>query len=162
MAKLSSYRMKEELLKLAWQKRGFQLHGKSVNLDHDYAPDVLKKRKEYAEAKSVLKEKKIRFQTPFPARLRVFYPEGTVVYGSAGEATGDMAKRGSRLLNTRNLCWSRFRSSHGERAGDRGTGREQAKGGATWKNYRCLGARIQNDYKTSVIHESLGVPEMKG
>lgn len=44
--------------------------------------------------KVVLKEKKIRFQTPFPARLRVFYSEGTVLYGSPEEATGDMAKRG--------------------------------------------------------------------
>ena len=63
VARLASYRMKEELLKLAWQMRGFQLHRKSVYLDHDYALDVLKKPKEYAQAKSVLKEKKIRFQT---------------------------------------------------------------------------------------------------
>lgn len=128
VAKLSSYRMKEELLKLAWQKRGFQLHGKSVNLDHDYAPDVLKKRKEYAEAKSVLKEKKIRFQTPFPARLRVFYSEGTVVYGSAEEATGDMAKRGfsvsvikhpeSLLEQIQKFTWRMSRrSGNRERAG---------------------------------------------
>lgn len=94
VVKMSSYRMKEELLKMAWQKRGFQHLGKRVYLDHDYAPDVLKKRREYAEAKAVLKEKKIRFQTPFPARLRVFYQEGVVMYGSAEEATEDMAKRG--------------------------------------------------------------------
>ena len=97
VAKMSSFRMKEEILRLAWQKRGFQLHGKRINLDHDYAPDVLKKRREYVEAKSVLKEKSIRFQTPFPARLRVFYPEGTVLYGSAEEATEDMAKRGLQV-----------------------------------------------------------------
>lgn len=35
--------MKEELLKLAWQKRRFLLHEKRVNLDHDYVPVVLKK-----------------------------------------------------------------------------------------------------------------------
>lgn len=94
VVKMSSYRMKEELLRMAWQKRGFQYLGKRVNLDHDYAPDVLKKRREYAEAKAILKEKKIRFQTPFPARFRVFYQEGVVMYGSAEEATEDMAKRG--------------------------------------------------------------------
>ncbi len=80
------------MLRLAWQKRG--LHRKRINLNHDYTPDVLKKRREYAEAKSVLKEERIRFQTLFPPRLRMFYPEGTVLYGSAEEATGDMAKRG--------------------------------------------------------------------
>uniref|UniRef100_A0A3Q2Y3G7 L1 transposable element RRM domain-containing protein n=1 Tax=Hippocampus comes TaxID=109280 RepID=A0A3Q2Y3G7_HIPCM len=91
VAKLSSHRMKEELLRSAWHKRGFEHLGKRVNLDHDYAPDVLKRRREYAEAKAVLKERKIRFQTPFPARFRVYYPEGAVVYESAGEATEDLA-----------------------------------------------------------------------
>lgn len=94
IAKLASYRMKEEVLRLAWQKKSFQLHGKTVNMDHDYAPEVLEKRKEYAEAKAVLKQNKICFQTPFPAKLRVFYEEGTVLYGSAEEATRDMAQRG--------------------------------------------------------------------
>jgi len=55
---------------------------------------MLRKRRAYAEVKTVLRERKIRFQTPFPARLRVFYEEGIVVYGSAEEATDDMAKRG--------------------------------------------------------------------
>lgn len=81
-------------MKAAWQKRGFVFQGKRVNIDHDYAPDVLKKRKEHAEAKRVLREKKIRFQTPFPAKLRVFYQEETRIYCSAEEATKDMVERG--------------------------------------------------------------------
>ncbi|KAK1880915.1 LINE-1 retrotransposable element ORF1 protein [Dissostichus eleginoides] len=94
VVKLSSYRTKEELLRIAWQKRGFRHLKRRVNLDHDYAPDVLRKRRAYAEAETVLRERKIRFQTPFPARLRVFYGEGIVAYGSAEEVTDDMAKRG--------------------------------------------------------------------
>ncbi|KAI4806957.1 hypothetical protein KUCAC02_017747 [Chaenocephalus aceratus] len=70
VVKLSSYRTKEELLRLAWQKRGFQHLERRVNLDHDYAPDVLRKRKAYAEAKTVLRVRKIRFQTPFQASKR--------------------------------------------------------------------------------------------
>ena len=66
-------------------------------VDHDYAPDVMKKRKEYTEVKKVLKEKKVRFQTPFPARLRVFYEEETRIYNSATEATKDMAARGFQV-----------------------------------------------------------------
>lgn len=97
VVKLGSYRMKEEVLRLAWQKKGFQLNGKNVNLDHDYAPEVLAKRKQYAEAKAVLKQNKIRFQTPFPARLRVFYEDGAKLYGSAEEATRDMAQRGFNI-----------------------------------------------------------------
>uniref|UniRef100_A0AAV2JFL8 Uncharacterized protein n=1 Tax=Knipowitschia caucasica TaxID=637954 RepID=A0AAV2JFL8_KNICA len=44
------------------------------------------------------KEKNIRFQTPFPARLRVHYSEGMVTYNSAQEATEDMVKRGHTTL----------------------------------------------------------------
>lgn len=47
-------------------------------------PDVLKKQMEYAEAKVVLKDKKIRFQMPFPVRFRVLYQEGVVVWIGGG------------------------------------------------------------------------------
>lgn len=42
----------------------------------------------------MLKEKKIRFQTPYPARLRVFYENVTLIYHTAEEAYQDMEKRG--------------------------------------------------------------------
>ena len=63
-------------------------------MDHDYAPELLKMRRDYAEVKAALKEKNIRFQTPFPARLWVYYKEGTVIYNSAEAVTEDMADRG--------------------------------------------------------------------
>ncbi|CAL9689710.1 unnamed protein product [Knipowitschia caucasica] len=92
--KFSLYRTKDEVLKRAWQRKGFTLNEKKVIIDHDYAPDVLKKRREYNEAKRVLRENNIRFQTPYPARLRVFYEGDTRVYSTAAEATKDMASRG--------------------------------------------------------------------
>ncbi|CAL9702140.1 unnamed protein product [Knipowitschia caucasica] len=54
-------------------------------------------RKEYAEAKKVLREKKIRFQTPFPSKFCVFYEGETRLYNSAAEATRDMADRGLQV-----------------------------------------------------------------
>ncbi|KAJ0039388.1 hypothetical protein NL108_015923 [Boleophthalmus pectinirostris] len=57
----------------------------------------MKKRKEYAEAKKVLKKKKIKFQTPFPAKLRVFYEGETRIYNTATEATKDMVGRGFQV-----------------------------------------------------------------
>ncbi|KAF7654484.1 hypothetical protein LDENG_00069270 [Lucifuga dentata] len=94
VVKFASYRVKDEVLRHVWQKKGFDFQEKRIHLDHDYAPELLRKRKEYAEAKTLLKERNVRFQTPFPARLRVFYKEGTVVYSSAEEAMADMAERG--------------------------------------------------------------------
>lgn len=88
------YRTKEEIIKMAWKNKGFEWKGKRINFDHDYATGVLKKRREYAEVKRLLKEKGIRFQTPFPAKMRVFYEDGVRIYSSATEATRDMAERG--------------------------------------------------------------------
>lgn len=73
VVKFLSYRCKEEIIK------------------------ILKQRKKYAKAKKVLRHKKIRFQTPFPARLRVFYDGGTCTYDSAEEATKDMAEGGYQV-----------------------------------------------------------------
>lgn len=122
--KFASYRTKEDMLKRAWQVKGFDFQGRRVHLDHDYAPELLKKRREYKEAKAVLKERNIRFQTPFPARMRVFYTEGTVTYSSAEVATADMAERGlpvtvlksqtSLLDRVNQLTWR-----HGGRRGNR-------------------------------------------
>lgn len=94
VVKFSSFRMKEEVLKKAWQRKGFDFQGKKIRMDHDYAPELLRKRRDYTEAKAALKERNIRFQNPFPARLRVYYKEGTVTYNSAEAATADMAVRG--------------------------------------------------------------------
>ncbi|KTG35357.1 hypothetical protein cypCar_00018426 [Cyprinus carpio] len=60
-------------------------------------PNVLKKLKEYAQAKTVLKEKKIRFHNPYPAKLSIFYEGETVPYTSAEEVTKDMKARGLQV-----------------------------------------------------------------
>lgn len=89
------YKTKEEILQKAWGKKKVLMDDETqIFFDNDYPPAVLQKRKEYAEAKRVLKQKNIRFQTPFPAKLRVFYENGTRIYQSAEEATRDMKSRG--------------------------------------------------------------------
>lgn len=115
---------KEEILKQVWQKKGLVHQGKKVFVDHDYAPEILRKRWEYAEAKRVLKENNIRFQTPFPARMRIFYEGETCLYNSAEEATKDMVKRGLPVATYKpptswadrinNLMWSRTRAPKGD------------------------------------------------
>lgn len=94
LVKFLSFRVKEEVIKRAWQKKGFMWEESKISIDHDYAPGVLAKRREYAETRKVLKDHNIRFQTIFPARLRVFHGEGTKVYETVEEATKDLAHRG--------------------------------------------------------------------
>ena len=45
------------------------------------------------------KEKGLHFQTPPPAKLRVFFDSGPVMYNSAAEAMEDLRKRGLTLDN---------------------------------------------------------------
>uniref|UniRef100_A0A3Q2U4D8 L1 transposable element RRM domain-containing protein n=1 Tax=Fundulus heteroclitus TaxID=8078 RepID=A0A3Q2U4D8_FUNHE len=101
VVKFTSFRIKEEILKKAWEKRGFLYEGNKVFLDHDYAPEVLKKRREYAEAKRVLKEKNIGFQTPFPAKMRVFYEGET----KRGFPVSVIKPTESSLEKIRHLTW---------------------------------------------------------
>lgn len=63
---------KEEVLHKAWTKKTVLWEGRRIYFDQDYPPAISQKRKEYAEVKRVLKQQYIRFQTPFPYKLRVF------------------------------------------------------------------------------------------
>lgn len=120
--KLQSFRSKEELIEIAWQKKGFMYEGRKVFLDHDYVPEILRKRKEYMEAKKVQRDKNICFQTPFPAKLRLFYEGETRIYNMAEEAMKDMAARGlqveiMKLANRteliKRLMWTTIRAKNG-------------------------------------------------
>lgn len=82
VVRFQSYRTKEEVLRMAWQKKGFLFNNSQIRLDHDYALDVLARRREYGEIRKILKENNIRFQTLFPTRLPVFFNEETKIYDS--------------------------------------------------------------------------------
>ncbi|KAK9533243.1 hypothetical protein VZT92_008377 [Zoarces viviparus] len=88
------YKIKEEILRKAWGKKRVLLNERLIYFDQDYPPTVVQNRKKYSEAKRALKQRQIRFQTPYPAKLRVFYEDGTRLYQSAEEATADMKERG--------------------------------------------------------------------
>lgn len=92
--KFLNYKTKESLLRKAWQGKGFTWRENHINLDHDYPPVILKKRREYSEIRKVLKEKKVPFQTLFPARLRVRHDDGTKTYDTIEEASDDLLRRG--------------------------------------------------------------------
>lgn len=125
-----SYKTKEDILRMAWQKRGFEWRNNKITLDHDYASGILLKRREYAEARRVLKENNIKFRSLYPAKLRVFYDEGMTTYESVQEATRDMADRGlpvtvlshpdTLLDQIRCMTWQPSRARTGRDSRDRG------------------------------------------
>lgn len=87
------YKKKEPVLHSAWKK---EIHhsDRRIYFDHDYPVETLAKRKEYAQIRRILREKGIRFKTPPPAKLRVFFDSGPITYGSAAEAAQDLKTRG--------------------------------------------------------------------
>ena len=58
VVKFGSYLIKEDILRKAWQKKELLCDDMRFYVDHDYPPEVMKKRAEYAEARKVLKAKK--------------------------------------------------------------------------------------------------------
>lgn len=89
-----NHQQKQQVLFKAWSMKNLQHKGKRIYLDHDYSPALQKKRREYAGIKKQLKEKNIRFQTPYPAKLKVHLREGVKTYNSAWEAAEDLLSFG--------------------------------------------------------------------
>ena len=88
------YTTKEKILKMAWEKKTIQYQERRVYFDHDYPSDILSKRKAYNPIRKTLKEKGYRFQTLYPARLRVFFEGTPLVFNSPEDAKEYLRKRG--------------------------------------------------------------------
>ena len=118
------YKTKELILSSAWKKKEVFYKGTRVYFDHDFPTEVVKKRREYAGIRRVLKEKGVRFQTPPPAKLKVFLDGGPRIYNDAREAADDLQKRGFPIDQNepgpapepRITAWERVRDKHRQRA----------------------------------------------
>lgn len=132
------YTTKEKVLRTAWEKKVIEFSGKRVYFDHDYPSDILLKRKAYNPIRKTLKEKGYRFQTLYPARLRVFLDGTTIVYSSLDDATDDLKKRGVIQAGIDDTAPSAL--SHKPRK-------------AAWEKAR--GARWSRDDRTKYIQDKL-------
>ena len=90
------FSVKEDILRQAWEKKGIELDGKRLYFDNDYATDVVEKRKAYGPIKATLKEKGIKFHTPY-TRMRVQWTTGTKTYESAEEVARDLTSKGIQM-----------------------------------------------------------------
>lgn len=102
------YDIKDQVLKAAWAKK-ITCGGRSVTFAHDLPTEVNNKLKEYKDIKKILKEKQIRFQTPYPAKMRIHWENGARLYNCATEAAQDMRRRGYTvdLPRTPEVDWER-------------------------------------------------------
>lgn len=68
-----------------------------IYFDHDYLSAILQKQQEYGETEKMLRKLDCRFQTPFPAKMKVVYEDGQCLYQTAEEATTGMNSRGIQI-----------------------------------------------------------------
>lgn len=91
VAKFLCFTVKEEVLRLACQKKSFFLwNNNKLNLDHEYPPEIIAMQKEYTEVRRILKEKNLQFWTTYPARC-LFYEGWTKIYNTVEDVMADMA-----------------------------------------------------------------------
>uniref|UniRef100_A0AAV2KLS7 Uncharacterized protein n=1 Tax=Knipowitschia caucasica TaxID=637954 RepID=A0AAV2KLS7_KNICA len=84
--------MKDKVLRAAGAKK-IIFDGKVITFANDMPTEINNKMKEYKDIKKSLKEAKIRFQTPYPAKQSPLGGRSSV-YKTAKEAAEDARKRG--------------------------------------------------------------------
>lgn len=123
--------VKDKVLSLAWAKKVIY-EGKVISFAHDMPTEVYNKLKEYKDIKKTLKDAKVRFQTPYPARMRIHWDDGPRVYNNASEVAAEMKRRGysvelpdvSTTIDweqalTGGAHWERLEGTHTDRVRER-------------------------------------------
>ncbi|KAK7938628.1 hypothetical protein WMY93_001954 [Mugilogobius chulae] len=122
--------IKDKVLRAAWSKK-ITYEGKAVSFANNLPAEINNKMKEYKDIKRSLKEASIRFQTPYPARMKIHWEDGPRMYKNASEVAEDMKKRGFAVdlphpsdvdweqVLSRDAHWNRMDSTHTERVRDR-------------------------------------------
>lgn len=125
------YNTKDKILKAAWEKK-ITYDGKAITFAHDLPTEINNKLKEYKNIKKILKEEKTRFQTPYPAKMRIHWDDGPRLYKDASEAAEAMRKRGYSVEMPRSAAadeeepsltrgehWNKAGGSYSERVRER-------------------------------------------
>uniref|UniRef100_A0A8C2KIC3 Uncharacterized protein n=1 Tax=Cyprinus carpio TaxID=7962 RepID=A0A8C2KIC3_CYPCA len=81
------------ILREVWKKGRIQVGTAFIHFDHDYAPEIVKRRREYNTIKKILKDKGIRFQTLF-TNMRIHWETDVCTYSSAREVYKELKRRG--------------------------------------------------------------------
>lgn len=82
------YRVKEKVIQEAWKHRGgVTYNDQKIFFDQDYTSDTQKKRKQVREIIKQLKEKNIKAQSPFPAKLKIHLDSGVKIFATLLDAT---------------------------------------------------------------------------
>lgn len=89
------YRVKETVIQEAWKHRGGVTHdGQKIFFDQDYTTDIQRKRKQVREVIKQLKDKNIKAQSPFPAKLKIHLESGVKTFTTLADASPTLEEMG--------------------------------------------------------------------
>lgn len=85
IARIHFYREKELILRLR-RERQLDFKGNKVFIFPDYTPDVMRQRREFAEALKMLREQQVEHSLLFPTKLRIKHKDQVKIFTTVGEA----------------------------------------------------------------------------
>lgn len=88
------FSVKEIILRQAWEQKKVMYAGKQIYFDHDFSPELQKKRALVRDAVKQLKVKNIRATCIYPAQLRVFTADGVKIYPTLTDAVPVLEEMG--------------------------------------------------------------------
>lgn len=92
------FRVKEMIIREAWQHKGGVPYGDDkIFFDQDHTAEIQKKRKEVRSVIKQLKEKNIKAQSPFPAKLKIYLESGVKTFPTLADASSVLAELGINI-----------------------------------------------------------------
>lgn len=115
------YSVKDAILRQAWEQRKVMYKEEQIYFDHDYSPELQKKRARVRDAIKQLKQKNIRAKCLYPAQLKVYMEDGEKTYSTMAEASsmlqglGVQVRVAEREQMERELARDRWSTTGGRR-----------------------------------------------
>ncbi|KAF7655704.1 hypothetical protein LDENG_00052060 [Lucifuga dentata] len=88
------FTVKEAILHQAWSQKQLTVQGKPIYFDHDYSPELQKKRAQIRFIIKQLKMKGIHAKCPYPAQLRINLETGEKTFSTLTDAAPTLKELG--------------------------------------------------------------------
>lgn len=128
IAAFRDFDMKKKVISAAWKQKEIMFKGTRIFFEHDFTPRVYQQRASYRTIRKQLKEKNIKSHILVPAKLKVFYEDGTAqIFDNLQAAIKCLEGRG--LIHGATSSESQHKT--GEQLG--ATARQQESSGQSWE-----------------------------
>lgn len=97
IVKFLDYSVKDAILRQAWSQRQLLYKAEPIFFDHDYSPELQKKRTQVRNTIKQLKQKNISAKCIYPAQLRITTADGEKTYSTLTQALPALQEHGIQI-----------------------------------------------------------------